>query len=392
MAGQLVVVAGALANKPLNGGEAWVRMSWARGLQRLGCSVWFVEEIDELVCTDERGRRASFGHSVNWRWFRTVVDQFGLGASSSLLCSNGATEGASPDEVREVLARADLVANISGNLGEALMGLVGGCRAFIDLDPGFTQMWYEQGELPGLVGHDRHFSVGMNLGSPACLIPTNGLQWRPLPPPVVLDDWPAATGDVVEPLRFTTVATWRGPFGPIEWDRRRFGLKVHEFRKYVDVPSRVPVSVPARFEAALGIHPSERKDLELLARHHWELVDPVEVAGTPDGFREYVAGSAAEFSVAQEMYVKSRSGWLSDRTTRYLACGRPALVQDTGFAARLPVGKGLVTFSHPDEVADRVEEIVGDYPAHASAARSIAEELFDSDHVLASFLEGCEIA
>jgi hypothetical protein len=200
-----------------------------------------------------------------------------------------------------------------------------------------------------------------------------------------------ATSDIARPLRFTTVATWRGPSGPVEWDRRRFGLRVHEFRKYVDVPCRIPARVPARFEAALGIHPSEHKDLELLARHRWELVDPISVAGTPNRFRDYVSGSAAEFSVAQEMYVKSRSGWLSDRTTRYLASGRPALVQDTGFAARLPVGKGLVTFSRPDEVADRLEEIVDDYPAHAAAARAIAEERFDSDRVLASFLDGCDL-
>ena len=41
-----VVVAGALANKPGNAGEAWVRMGWARGLRRFGFDVWFVESLD----------------------------------------------------------------------------------------------------------------------------------------------------------------------------------------------------------------------------------------------------------------------------------------------------------------------------------------------------------
>ena len=54
--------------------------------------------------------------------------------------------------------------------------------------------------------------------------------------------------------------------------------------------------------------------------------------------------SGAEFSVAQGIYVETRSGWFSDRTTRYLASGRPALVQDTGFSQTLPVGDGLVAF------------------------------------------------
>src|SRR4051812_47451291 len=42
---KIVIVSGALANKPHNGGEAWVRMSWATGLRQLGCHVYFIEQI-----------------------------------------------------------------------------------------------------------------------------------------------------------------------------------------------------------------------------------------------------------------------------------------------------------------------------------------------------------
>jgi hypothetical protein len=150
--------------------------------------------------------------------------------------------------------------------------------------------------------------------------------------------------------------------------------------------------IEARFEAALAIHPNEVPDLALLAEHRWHLVDPGDVAGTPDDFRQYVAASTAEFSVAQEMYVMSRSGWFSDRTTRYLASGRPALVQDTGFSRHFPVGKGLVAFNTPEEAAAGAASILDDYPAHAVAARAVAEEYFDSDRVLAQFLEGCDLS
>ena len=44
----MVVVAGALAAKPGNGGEAWVRPTWARGLRRLGFDVHLVEEVAAL--------------------------------------------------------------------------------------------------------------------------------------------------------------------------------------------------------------------------------------------------------------------------------------------------------------------------------------------------------
>lgn len=88
----------------------------------------------------------------------------------------------------------------------------------------------------------------------------------------------------------------------------------------------------------------------------------------------------------------SECGWFSDRTTRYLASGRPALVQDTGFSRHLPVGMGLVTFSTLDEARTGAVSILADYPAHATAARQMAEEHFDSDRVLTRFLEECDLS
>ena len=90
------------------------------------------------------------------------------------------------------------------------------------------------------------------------------------------------------------------------------------------------------------------------------------MAGDPDAFRAYVQGSGAEFSVAQGIYVETSSGWFSDRTTRYLASGRPVLVQDTGFSRTLPVGEGLVAFRTLDEAVAGAAEIAG---ATASTAR-----------------------
>ena len=158
---------------------------------------------------------------------------------------------------------------------------------------------------------------------------------------------------------------------------------MHQFRSFVSLPSRAAGS----FEMALDIDPSESADLALLAQHGWSLVDPRRAAGSPEAFRRYVQGSGAEFSVAQEVYVATGSGWFSDRSTRYLASGRPVLVQDTGFSRTLPVGEGLVTFSTMDDAVVGARRIVEDYGAHAAAARLLAEEHFDSDRVLSGFLE-----
>jgi hypothetical protein len=198
---------------------------------------------------------------------------------------------------------------------------------------------------------------------------------------VVLDDWPAVDGG--DPDRLTTVASWRGPYGRVEQNGHRYGIKLDEFRRFLALPARVPQTL----ELALDIHPAEQVDLRALRRNGWALRDPAEAAASPAAFRRYVQGSGGEFSVAQGIYVETRSGWFSDRTTRYLASGRPALVQDTGFGEFLPTGEGLVAFSTLDEAAAGAEAIAREYDAHGEAARAIAEEHFDSDLVLGSLLE-----
>ena len=146
------------------------------------------------------------------------------------------------------------------------------------------------------------------------------------------------------------------------------------------------------FELALDIHPADSRDRDLLVRHGWRLVDPRRVARGPSEFRRYVQDSGAEFSVAQGMYVDTYSGWVSDRTVRYLASGKPALVQSTGFERTLPVGEGLVTFRTLDEAVGGAGEIASDNERHSKAARAIAEEYFDSDRVLSRMLEEVEVS
>ena len=63
------------------------------------------------------------------------------------------------------------------------------------------------------------------------------------------------------------------------------------------------------------------------------------------------------------------------------------LVQDTGFARTLPAGEGLVAFRRPAEAVEGARAIAGDYERHATAARAVAEQYFDSDTVLAKLLE-----
>jgi hypothetical protein len=377
-----VIVAGAIANKYLNGGEAWVRLSWVLGFQRLGCTVHFVEQIAPEHCVDADGAVAPFESCVNRAYFEAIMREFGI-QNATLVCGEGAeTSGLSLGELEQVGGSANLLVNISGHL--KLPQLLSRLRrkAYVDLDPGYTQLWYAGGNLGAeLAGHDRFFTVGESIGTPGCRIPTTGIDWLPVRPPAVLEEWPRANGG--DPDRFTTIASWRGAYGPIDFEGETLGLKVHEFRKMIDLPEQVDLD----FEIALDIHPDDVNDLNALRDHGWRIVDPKAVVPDPSSFRRYVQASGAEFSVAQAIYVKAEVGWFSDRTVRYLASGKPALVQDTGFTHNYPVTEGLVAFRTLEEAADGARRISADYEAHSEGARQLAERYFDSDKVLGRFLE-----
>ena len=84
-----VLVAGAIANKLHNGGEAWVRLSWIRGLRALGLDVWFAEQIDAATCVDAAGEPAPFAESENRRYFDAVMAEFGLTDRATLVLEGG---------------------------------------------------------------------------------------------------------------------------------------------------------------------------------------------------------------------------------------------------------------------------------------------------------------
>jgi hypothetical protein len=386
---RVILVSGALANKPWNGGEAWVRLSWALGLRRLGNRVYLVEQIAPGTCVDREGNATSFEASENLAFFRHVVRAFDLAECASLICGDGeAFEGLPREALLSAADDADLLVNISGHLDWPPLFDRVRCKAYIDIDPGFTQFWHQQGTAGArLDGHDFYFTIAENIGRDDCTIPTCGINWLPIRQPVVLEDWPVCPADsfgTTAPIRFTTVASWRGSFGTVTAGGRTFGLKVHEFRKVLPLPGRVP---SCTFEIALAIHADDQRDLDSLRASGWRIENPRSVAADPDAFRRYVQESAAEFSVAQGIYVETRSGWVSDRTVRYLASGRPVLVQDTGLTSNYPCGSGLVTFSDLDGAAEAAERIGRDYVAHARAARALAERYFESGRVLTGLLK-----
>src|SRR5262249_51131094 len=166
-------------------------------------------------------------------YFGAVTEAFGLAGSAALLGGDGESiHGATLAELADVVESAALLVNISGHLTFEPLRRRFRRKGYVDLDPGVTPFWHAAGTADlRLDGHDAFFTVGENVGAPGCTIPTGGVPWRPIRQPVVLEHWPVSAA--AERDRFTTVASWRGPYGPVEYGGRTFGLKVHEFRKLV---------------------------------------------------------------------------------------------------------------------------------------------------------------
>jgi len=385
-----IVVAGALANKHRHGGSAWVRLSWAEALRELGFDVLFVEQIAAVDCVDEHDEPTDFVDSANAATFCAATEAFGFGGDAALVCpDDDRVLGMTHEELLERLGAAALLVNLSGHLRWRPALERTPHRVFVDLDPGYTQIWHASGgDAAGLEGHELHFTVGANVGTTGCDLPTGGIRWRPIRQPVVLDRWPLPPPDECSDFNgFTTVASWRGAYGRPVWEGRSYGLKAHEFRRYASLPEHTGLP----FAAALDIHPADAHDADRLRAGGWTLLDP-SLVGDVEGFRRFVRCSSAEFSTAQGVYVETRSGWFSDRTVRYLASGRPALVQDTGFSEHLPVGEGLLAFATPDEARAGAHAIVADYAHHSAAARAVAERCFAPAPALAPLLDAAGVA
>jgi hypothetical protein len=365
-----ILVSGMLAGVPHQGGASWAVLQYLLGLRRLGHDVTFVEPLAEAS-----PRPACV------RYFRHLVRRFDLDGRAALVdARSGVTVGLDRRALRRAADRADLLLNLSGTLVDEDLTERIAVRAFVDLDPAFTQLWHDaEGIDLGFDRHNRFVTIGGRIGSEDCAVPTCGRDWLTTLQPVVLDAWPVATEPSSEAL--STVGHWRA-YGSIHHDGVHYGQKAHTVRPLLDLPRRSG----ARFDLALGIHPDERADLTALDAHGWRVLDPAAVAGTPDDYGDFVRGSWAELGLAKSGYAASACGWFSDRSICYLASGRPVLALDTGFGRDIPTGDGLLTFSTLDEAVAGVDELRARYPHHRRAARTLAEEVFASDRVLERLL------
>lgn len=383
-----IAVTGLAGTYPF-GGVFWDYLQYPLGLRRLGHDVLYIEDTgkwcyDPTAATfvEDGGRNAAFlaqqiaaldPDLADCWFFRDVT---------------GKTYGRSWNDVVSFCRSADLFLHISAGNWMRKEDFTAARVVLIDTDPLYTQASLLTGTTEEVRTpldwwkhhHDVFFTVAENIGAPDCKVPKGPFDWIPTLQPVVLDCFEKAAVPVASRRRvLTTVASWEPTEkGPVV-DGVAYGGKSLEFERFIDLPSRSALPLEVGLS---GSAPTER-----LRAHGWMLRDGYEVSRDPWVYRDYLARSTGECSVAKNSYVASRSGWFSYRTACYLALGVPAIVQDTGFGSAIPTGEGLLTFTTLEEAQDAIERVVSDPDRHAKAAFAIAHEYLDSDKVLTRLIE-----
>lgn len=377
-----VVVSGLIGQYSL-GGVVWDYIQYLLGCRALGHDVWYLEDTGmwpyhrerEEICDD---------CSTNVRHLREIMEDFDLG--DRWIYRNepdGRYHGIEDTATAQrLLAESDVLINVSGAcwLRECTAHIPR--KLFVDGDPMFTHIALQtdpSGErLARLRAHEAHFSFGLSLGQPDCLVPPDEFHWRPTVQPVAMECWENAAASPGHPAEgaWTTVMNWVS-YPPVEFEGRTYGQKDVEFARFFDLPQRTG----RPFLLAMGRGQGNQRPTERLESEGWRIREPLEVIPDHHAYREFLAASRGEWSVAKHGYVAARTGWFSCRTACYLAAGRPAVVQDTGWTRHLPEGAGVLAFNDGESAAAALARIEGNYEFHCAAARDFARRHFAADRV-----------
>jgi hypothetical protein len=383
-----IVVTGLLGQYAF-GGVTWDYVQYLLGFRALGHDVWYLEDSGTWPY-DPVLETVGADCTYNVTYLQGMMADFGFG--DRWIYRNGADgkfHGAGESVARELLRDGDLLVNVSsaGWLRDYDLGVRH--QMFIDGDPMFCQVGLldpKNADYAARVrAHDSHFTFGLNIGGPGCLAPETGIRWKKTVQPIALDQWPVQEGGA--PERFTTVMNWSS-YAPVEWEGKLYGQKNLEFEKFKLLPQRAP----QRLEMAMGRGVGAVRPTEELRALGWIILEAGEVLPDHRRYRDFLSTSKAEWSVAKHGYVAARTGWFSCRTACYLALGRPAVVQETGWSDYLPAGEGLLAFSTLGEAVEAMADIDDHYAEHRAAARALAEQYFDAKKVCADLLAQAGLA
>jgi hypothetical protein len=365
-------------------GVVWQLLHHLIGLRALGLEVYYIEDHGAYTY-DAIAQTPTPDSTNNLKLVGGVLDRFGFGGRWAFRDSTTDDYiGMAKDKCLKLIRESDAVINLCGASEPREEHFASPMMIYLETDPGVFQVQIER-RVPiamlNVAAHKLFFTYAANIGQPDCRVPTGGLTWHPTRPPVLLDEWHPGVGSA-SPLAFTTVGTWRNKGNDIEVGGTTYYWSKHlNFAKVLDVAGRAGQPI----ELATDINSGPDYERAIAGGFTFRPVVPMSL--DIDDYREYIASSRGEFTVSKDLYVRTRSGWFSDRTVCYLAAGRPTITQFTGFEKYIPSGTGLLGFDDADGAVEAIRVVNSDYPRHAKAAREVAHEYFDALKLLDEIAE-----
>jgi hypothetical protein len=290
--------------------------------------------------------------------------------------------GTSIGHVRRLIVEADLLLNFACAFRQPLLSLFKR-RALLDVDPGHLQIGQTMVDLD-LHYHDVFLTIGARINASDSLIPKLGHEWRTFEPVIYLPMWNFGSKPVSD-SPFTSITEWT--WEELHYNGQIFSVsKRAGYLKYLRLPRLV--DCPLELAANIG-HSDPMGDRVLLSQNGWRVIDPHQVASSPERYQEYILASRGEFICPKPIHVQLRTGWFSDRSLAYLASGRPVIAEETGFSERIPTGTGLLTFHDLSTAATAIAEVNANYERHRRAARELVEACFDWRKTVETILSAC---
>jgi len=383
-----IIVGGFIGLYP-TGGVTWDYIQYVLGLQLLGHDVYYIEDTNQYSRFQTTGKAWNdASDSINY--LQQTMDKFGLKHKWAYRdIASGQCYGLSLTRLKEICNNSDIFINISASTFLRDEYLAIPCRILIDSDPMFTQIDYfnemknketDRYKMKFVVENHTHlFSFGENVGKEDCKIPSFNCTWIPTRQPICMNYWPVQQTPIDHTV-FTSVMNWSVKKACV-YDKQEWGQKNVEFEKFISIPELFP---DADFKVMItGI--SSEKETEI-KNAGWQLSDPLQHVTNAADYQSFINSSGAEFSVAKETYVKSKSGWFSCRSACYLAAGKPVITQDTQWSKYIPSGNGLFAFTDIPSAIEALHEVKANIAKHAKAAREIAAAYFDSNKILNELL------
>jgi hypothetical protein len=370
-----VCVFGNILDYPEGGGVLWEYLNWALGLRSLGCRVIWMEGVKPESSTEDVRRWISA--------LQKRLNPYGLAQDLAVCSRTGETLGAGIGngclDLEEAL-EADLLLNLGYHVPAQLVKRFRR-SAMVDVDPGLTQLWLNEGSLD-LAEHDLYFTTGETVGTPGALFPNAGIEWHYTPPCVALDWWPTHP-QLESNAAFSTISQWYAD----EWVTDKGELYSNNKREGFLPFLELPRYTSQPLELALGLGDGDEEECRRMQQIGWRIREAHSISVTPWDYQSYIQGSVGEFSCVKPSCVKLQNAWMSDRTICYLASGKPAVVQHTGPSRFLPDEAGLFRFRTVDEAARFLDVASSDYEHQCLLARALAEEYFDARRNIAKVLE-----